>query len=241
VPVRAVALALCTLLLGADVPLEPARVAAARARSGPRLAKALEAAGVPHPRALLLRVFKDERVLELWAAASPGGPFVHVGDHAICASSGGPGPKARVGDGQVPEGLYRVTTLNPWSRFHLSLRVDYPNEADRARNPGVPVSALGGEIFIHGNCVTIGCMPIGDEAIEEVYLAALEARSRGGEISTLILPARPGSARWTALMKDAPARNGGLWRSLSDLSEHLDASRRLPPVRAGSDGTYLID
>jgi len=106
VPVRAVALALCTLLLGADVPLEPARVAAARARSGPRLAKALEAAGVPHPRALLLRVFKDERVLELWAAASPGGPFVHVGDHAICASSGGPGPKARVGDGQVPEAVH---------------------------------------------------------------------------------------------------------------------------------------
>ena len=68
----------------------------------------LEAAGVPHPRALLLRVFKEERVLEMWAAAAPEGPFVHVGDHPVCASSGGPGPKARAGDGQVPEGLYRV-------------------------------------------------------------------------------------------------------------------------------------
>lgn len=240
-PVRALALALCTVLLGADVQPEPARVVAARARSGAKLAKALEAAGVPHPRALLLRVFKDERVLEMWAAAAPGGPFVHVGNHAICASSGGPGPKARVGDGQVPEGLYRVTTLNPWSRFHLSLRVDYPNAADRARNPGVPVSGLGGEIFIHGDCVTIGCVPIGDEAIEEVYLAALEVRGRGGEISALILPARPGSGRWTALMKDAPEGNGVLWRSLSSLSERLDATHHFPPVRAGSDGTYLID
>jgi len=235
------ALALSTVLLGADVPAEPARVVAARARSGAKLAKALEVAGIPHPRALLLRVFKDERVLELWAAAAAGGPFVHVGDHPICASSGGPGPKARTGDGQVPEGLYRVTTLNPWSRFHLSLRVDYPNAADRARNTGVPVSALGGEIFIHGDCVTIGCVPIGDEAIEQVYLAALETRSRGGEISVLILPARPGSVRWTALMRDAPARNGALWRSLSGMSEHLDASRRVPAVRAGSDGSYVID
>jgi murein L,D-transpeptidase YafK len=146
-----------------------------------------------------------------------------------------------MGDGQVPEGLYRVTTLNPWSRFHLSLRLDYPNAADRARNPGVPVSALGGEIFIHGNCVTIGCVPIGDEAIEEVYLAALETRGRGGEISVLVLPARPGSERWTALTRDASAANGPLWRSLAGISERLDASHRLPSVRAGSAGTYLLD
>jgi murein L,D-transpeptidase YafK len=107
VPVRAVALALCTVLLAADVAPEPARVAAARARTGPRLTRMLEAAGVAHPRALLLRIFKEERVLEMWAAAAPDGPFVHVGDHAVCASSGGPGPKARAGDGQVPEGLYQ--------------------------------------------------------------------------------------------------------------------------------------
>jgi len=236
-----VALALCTVLLGADVAPEPQRVVAARARSGAKLARALEAAGVPHPRALLLRVFKDERVLEMWAAASPGGPFVHVGDRPVCASSGGPGPKARTGDGQVPEGLYRVTTLNPWSRFHLSLRLDYPNAADRARNPGVPVSALGGEIFIHGDCVTIGCVPIGDEAIEEVYLAALETRSRGGEVSVLVLPARPSSARWDGLMKDASTVNGPLWRSLARISERLDTSNRMPRVRSEADGRYSLE
>jgi len=241
VPVRAVALALCTVLLGADVAPEPQRVVAARARSGAKLARALEAAGVPHPRALLLRVFKEERVLEMWAAVSPGGPFVHVGDRAVCASSGGPGPKARTGDGQVPEGLYRVTTLNPWSRFHLSLRLDYPNAADRARNPGVPVSALGGEIFIHGDCVTIGCVPIGDEAIEDVYLAALETRSRGGEVSVLVLPARPGGVPWEGLMKDASTVNGPLWRSLAGISERLDTSNRMPRVRSEADGRYSLE
>jgi murein L,D-transpeptidase YafK len=239
VPVRAAALAL--VLLAADVAPEPARVAAARANAGPRLTRALEAAGVPRPKALLLRVFKEERVLEVWAAPAPDGPFVHVGDHAICASSGGPGPKARTGDGQVPEGLYRVTTLNPWSQFHLSMRLDYPNAADRARNPGVPVSALGGEIFVHGNCVTIGCIPIGDEAIEEVYLAALETRGRGGQVSVLILPARPGGPGWAALTRDPSAANVELWRSLGTISQRVDASHRLPRVTTGSNGTYASD
>ena len=76
-------------------------MSAARARSGPRLTRVLEAAGVPRPRALVLRVFKEERLLEMWAAAAAEGPFVHLGDHAVCASSGGPGPKARVGDGHL--------------------------------------------------------------------------------------------------------------------------------------------
>jgi murein L,D-transpeptidase YafK len=239
VPVRVTALALA--LLAADVAPEPARVVAARANAGPRLTRALEVAGVPRPKALLLRVFKEERVLEVWAAASPDGPFVHVGDHPVCASSGGPGPKARTGDGQVPEGLYRVTALNPWSQFHLSMRLDYPNAADRARNPGVGVSALGGEIFVHGNCVTIGCIPIGDEAIEEVYLAALETRGRGGQVSVLILPARPGGARWAALTRDPAATHGELWRSLAAISQRLDRSHRLPRVTRGSNGTYASE
>jgi murein L,D-transpeptidase YafK len=185
-------------------------------------------------------VFKEERVLEVWAAAAADGPFVHVGDHTVCASSGGPGPKARTGDGQVPEGLYRVTTFNPWSQFHLSMRLDYPNAADRARNPGVPVSALGGDIFVHGNCVTIGCIPIGDAAIEEVYLAALDTRGRGGQVSVLILPARPGGSRWKILNEQSPA-NAGLWRSLGAISERLDTSHRLPRVTTGADGTYRTD
>jgi murein L,D-transpeptidase YafK len=229
------------MLVAADRAPEAQRVVAARARAGPRLTRALEAAGVPRPRALLLRAFKEDRVLEVWAAATAEGPFVHVGDHAVCASSGGPGPKARVGDGQVPEGLYRVTTLNPWSRYHLSLRLDYPNAADQARNPGVPPRELGGEIFIHGNCVTIGCIPLGDEAIEEVYLAALDVRGRGGEVAVLVLPARPEGPRWAALVRSAEPGSTRLWSSLETISRRLDTSHRMPKVRAGSDGTYLVE
>jgi murein L,D-transpeptidase YafK len=237
VPVRVVAVVLSVLATAAEIAPEPVRVTAARTRVGDNVTRALEQAGVPRPRALLLRVFKEERLLEVWAAAEPGGPFVHLGDQPVCASSGGPGPKARTGDGQVPEGLYRVTSLNPWSRFHLSLRLDYPNAADRARNPGVAPGSLGGDIYVHGACVTIGCIPLGDEAIEEVYLAALDTRARGGVVQVLILPARPGGARWTALAAGSgPAVP--LWRSLAEISTRFETSRRLPRVAVRSDGTY---
>ena len=110
---RAALLGLWTLLAAADIAPEPARVQTARARAGPRVTRAREEAGVPRPRALLLRLFKEERLLEVWASAAP-------------------------------EGLYRIERFNPWSSFHLSMRLDDPNAADRARNPGVPASALGG-------------------------------------------------------------------------------------------------
>jgi len=239
--VRVAALALCSFLVAADVSPEPARVVTARARAGPRIARALETAGVPGPRTVLLRVFKEEGVLEVWVAEGRERPFVHLGDHPVCASSGGPGPKVRHGDGQVPEGVYRVTALNPWSQFHLSMRLDYPNAADRARNPGVEARELGGEIFIHGGCATIGCIPLGDEAIEEVYLLAQQTRAAGGEVSVLILPARPGAARWTAIVGRGTPGEVSLWRSLEVLSTRLDRTHRWPRIQAQPDGSYVAD
>src|SRR6185295_14539267 len=83
----------------------------------------------------------------------------------------------------------RVTRFNPLSLFHLSLGLDYPNVADRAA--GQPGGSLGGDIFIHGGCASVGCIPLGDQAIEEVYVAALDARARGQQsIPVHIFPRR---------------------------------------------------
>lgn len=89
----------------------------------------------------------------------------------ILAASGTPGPKLREGDKQVPEGFYGVSFLNPNSRFRLSLRVDYPNAEDRAaaHEDGRPIDTLGGDIMIHGGAASIGCIAIGDPAIEELF------------------------------------------------------------------------
>ena len=119
------------------------------------------------PSRLRLLAFKEEKILEVWAA-NDAGPFRRVITYAITAASGVAGPKRREGDQQVPEGIYRLTDLNPNSRFHLSVRVDYPNETDVAHSK-LERSQMGGDIMVHGNAVSIGCIAIGDEAITRLY------------------------------------------------------------------------
>ena len=139
---------------------------------GPAKRRALRASfetnGLPYPpSSLTLVAYKQERRLEVWPSGPQG--WKRVRAYAVLAASGEPGPKLREGDGQVPEGLYRLTALNPNSSYHLSIRVDYPNEFDRARGREDGRSRLGGDIFIHGKAVSIGCLAIGDDAIEELF------------------------------------------------------------------------
>lgn len=113
---------------------------------------------------LRIFVFKQERKLEVNA---PGWQRALV--YPMTNFSGKLGPKLKEGDGQIPEGVYGIEYLNPNSRFHLSLKVSYPNEADRRRAKMDGRTDLGGDIMIHGKNLTIGCVPIGDEAIEDLF------------------------------------------------------------------------
>jgi hypothetical protein len=153
----------------------------AEARFGP----ACRAAGIPWPppRVRLL-AFKEERRLEVWVAGEKGG-FAMAGACPVLAASGGPGPKRKQGDLQVPEGFYRLTALNPNSKFHLSVRVDYPNREDVA-NRIVDPDLLGTDIYVHGGAASIGCLAVGDRAIEELF--ALLAQVREGRREIWILP-----------------------------------------------------
>jgi hypothetical protein len=150
-------------------------------------------AGVDWPPArLTLLVLKREARLEVWAANREG-PFARLASYPVLAVSGGPGPKRRSGDRQVPEGVYAVEGLNPNSHFHLSIKVGYPNDDDRA-HATVPEDQLGGDIFIHGSNKSIGCVAIGDPAIEEVF--PLVASVPASERKIIIVPAdlRAGAA-----------------------------------------------
>lgn len=122
------------------------------------------------PERVTLIGLKREKRLELWASNS--GAWRRVKTYDVCEASGVEGPKLREGDLQVPEGVYALTVLNPNSGFHLSIRVDYPNEFDRAMAVRDGRSDLGGDIYIHGKCVSIGCLAMGDETIEELFVLA---------------------------------------------------------------------
>jgi hypothetical protein len=138
-----------------------------------RLEPAFVAAGVRFPAGrITLAAFKEEKRLELWAADGTDSPSHLIKTYPILAASGGPGPKTKEGDGQVPEGLYGIESLNPNSLYHLALRVAYPNKDDRvAAVVDSRRGDLGGNIMIHGSDASIGCLAMGDPAIEELFVA----------------------------------------------------------------------
>ncbi len=223
-----------TALLIALLPLalpargEEPRVAAARKRQGGAVEAMFTAAGVPYPPPeLLLRAFKEESQLELWAGKA-GEPLTRVHTFKVCAKSGTLGPKRARGDGQVPEGVYAISTLNPASNFHLSLKIDYPNAADRKLGAKDP----GGEIFIHGSCVTIGCLPLEDEPVERLFLAVKDARARYGRpVQVQLFPRR---LEGPAALEGA-GEHRALWEQLQVAYRLFEAHRR--PVRVAVDAS----
>jgi hypothetical protein len=122
---------------------------------------------------LVLLGLKEEEVLEVWGKRRGESP-IRIKEYAFTGSSGTLGPKLREGDRQIPEGIYSIEYLNPNSRFHLSMKLDYPNAFDRAKGRADGRDRLGFDIFIHGESSTIGCIPIGNEGIEELFLLVSE-------------------------------------------------------------------
>ncbi len=156
-----------------------------------RWAAGFQDAGVAYPPAqVVLAAFKHERRLDV-LAADPGGPLLFIRSYPILAASGDLGPKLREGDRQVPEGIYRITELNPNSRFHVSLRVGYPNEFDLARAAIDGRAEPGTDIMIHGSNFSIGCLAMGDESAEDLF--ALAADTGLEAIDLLIAPHDPRS------------------------------------------------
>jgi TPR repeat protein len=164
---------------GADVP------ASLLARAEERLERQFATRGVPYPpQSVTLVALKAEARLELWAGGDGGSTFIR--SYLVRASSGQLGPKLRQGDHQVPEGVYRVAAVNPNSRFHLSLALDYPNLVDQARAREDHRADLGGSIMIHGEAVSDGCLPVGNAGIEELF--ALATRVGVEHVAVIISP-----------------------------------------------------
>lgn len=125
---------------------------------------------------LLIVAYKDEGILEVFAKNKNSKNYKKINSYPICAKSGELGPKRRMGDMQVPEGFYYIDRFNAASSYYLSLGLNYPNKSDKIKGDK---SNLGGDIFIHGSCVTIGCLPMTNDYIKEIYLLAVYAKNKG--------------------------------------------------------------
>jgi len=184
------------------------------------------------PDELYLRVFKQEKQLEVWSGPK-GKPLTLVKTYPICAASGELGPKRKEGDLQVPEGFYEIKSFNPTSNFHLSMEVNYPNASDRVLSDK---AHPGGEIYLHGNCASIGCVAIEDDPIEEVYLMALDAKRRPVHVD--LFPRRLDDDGLKALDGDAHL---DFWKQLAKGFAAFEASRRPPTVKIDpKTGAYMV-
>jgi len=141
------------------------------------LKKSINTAGYGNDFSMLINAYKAEGKLEVWLKSKSDKKYSLFRTYDFCAHSGTLGPKVVEGDGQTPEGFYYINVFNPMSSFHLSLGISYPNAVDLARTG--KERKTGGDIYIHGNCVTVGCIPLTDDKIKEVYVLGVEARNYG--------------------------------------------------------------
>ena len=211
----------------------PRTVADVVAKYGPaarsRLMPHFKKAGVSWPpREIAFLVLKHERRMAVWARSA--GSWRFIRNYPILAASGHAGPKLREGDLQVPEGVYRIEHLNPNSSYHLSMKVSYPNAFDRrmARRDGR--TRLGGDIFIHGRAVSIGCVALGDPAIEELF--TLVAQTGHGKVKVILAP--------NDLRVAGPVLHETAPRWIRDLYATIAAALREFPVWMESDNAIDV-
>jgi murein L,D-transpeptidase YafK len=216
------------------------RVAKAYSQYNETLKKEFEAKGLKYPpKDIYIRVFKAQNEMEIWARNPGADTFTLFKLYKICALSGSLGPKRWEGDRQVPEGYYFISNFNPNSDFYLSLLLSYPNYSDMLLgNKADP----GGDIYIHGGCVTIGCMPMQDAGIQEIYTLCLNAKINGqNNIPVHIFPTRFTKAGLNFLGREYAddVNRQRFWINLKAGYDHFERSHTLYPVMYNQEGKYI--
>ena len=166
-----------------------ARPSEALKRKEDTLVRQFEAKKLKWPaRYIYIRSFKYDSQLEVWVKDEIKEPFRLFKTYKVCALAGSLGPKRMRDDYQVPEGFYYINEFNPKSNYYLSLGLNYPNASDRILSDSYQP---GGDIYIHGSCVTVGCIPLTDNQIDELYILAAHAKDMGQDfIPVHIFPIR---------------------------------------------------
>lgn len=186
---------------------------------------------------LFLRAFKRERKIEVWIKQSQSDKYELLTEYDFCTFSGVLGPKRKEGDRQIPEGVYHINHFNPVSNFHLSLGINYPNKSDKLLGGQPP----GGAIYIHGDCVTIGCIPITDDKIKELYILAVEARNNGQlEIPVHIFPAKLTPSKFETLKREHPDQDKihAFWLNLQQVYNAFEKTKSVDKVKINAKGEY---
>lgn len=194
------------------------------------------------PQSIYIRSFKYDRQLEVWARNDIKEPFTLFKTYKVCMQSGTTGPKRIEGDYQVPEGFYYINEFNPNSKYHLSLGLNYPNASDRILSDSV---RPGGSIYIHGNCVSVGCIALNDISIEELYLLTTRAKNSGQDfIPVHVFPVKYSIRRSIEYLAESTLGNPVVQKfaiRLKEAFDYFEEKKQLPVIMVNRTGEYVIN
>ena len=194
------------------------------------------------PQSVYLRSFKYERQLEVWVKSDIKQPYKLLKTYKVCQQSGSTGPKRLEGDYQVPEGFYYINEFNPNSNYHLSLGLNYPNASDKILSDQ---SRPGSAIYIHGDCVSTGCIPITDAPIEELYFLALSVKNQGQEfIPVHVFPIRYNVKKSTDFLDASMKDNAYLQQfnnNIKEMFDYFELKKQLPVIMVNMKGEYVLN
>lgn len=202
-----------------------------------------KAKGLKWPaRYVFIRSFKYDGQLEVWVKSELKDKYKLFKTYKICLQSGAMGPKRVQGDYQVPEGFYYINEFNPNSAYHLALGINYPNASDKIlSDPSRP----GNGIYIHGSCVSVGCIPVTNNDIEEIYVIASAARASGEDfIPVHIFPIRYNQKKSLEFLDNYIRNNPPLQEFALQLRaayDKFEATKEVPIVLVDPKGDYVID
>jgi len=193
-------------------------------------------------RYVYIRSFKYDSQLEVWVKNLKEDKYKLFKSYKVCALAGTLGPKRMAGDYQVPEGFYYINEFNPRSEYHLSLGLNYPNASDRMLSDS---TQPGGDIYIHGSCVTTGCIPILDSQIEELYILAAHAKDMGEDfIPVHIFPVNFNNARSVDFLNkylQTFSEYTPFAKSMRNAFYYFEKYREVPFVMVNSKGEYVTE
>jgi len=194
------------------------------------------------PEQVYIRSFKFDRQVEVWVKGNEEDPFKLFKTYRMCMQSGTIGPKRMEGDYQMPEGFYYINEFKPNSNFHLALGLNYPNASDKVLSDA---HRPGGDIYIHGGCVSTGCIAISDKPIEELYILTYHAKEKGHEfIPVHVFPVKYSIKKSFEYLAQATKENQSLQKfaiSLKAAFDKFEEKKVLPVILVNKKGEYIIE
>jgi murein L,D-transpeptidase YafK len=194
------------------------------------------------PQAMYIRSFKYDRVLEVWVKGNAKEQYKLFKTYKVCMQSGTMGPKRMQGDYQVPEGFYHINEFNPNSNYHLALGLNYPNASDKILSDSLHP---GNAIYIHGNCVSTGCIAITDVPIEELYIIATHVKNSGQDfIPVHVFPVKYNVKRSSDYLAETLKTEPSLVAFTAKLKEafiFFEEKKQLPLILVNKKGEYVVN